>query len=111
MVANIGAGVKVVATKGNQNMVENSVNSPQNAKRNTKQTVKLTREQALEILQQSIIECQKSGLEMRIVPSFWDGGQQYAAVMVANVAYIGGNLTFVGGSVAMDCHQTEEGKV
>jgi hypothetical protein len=90
--AGTGNGEKVVAKRGKADMAENSDNSTQTEKQRTTRTVKLTPEQALEILQQSLIECQKAGIDVRVVPDFYTSGQHFAGILLANVQVINGNL-------------------
>ena len=97
MVASIGDGEKEVETSANQDMVANSVNSQQSGKKRTTKTVKLTPAQALEILQQSLIECQKAGIEVK-ASSLYHHGLQSVAIIVANVVLDGGNLRIIGGN-------------
>jgi hypothetical protein len=97
MVASIGDGEKVVAKGDSQDMAENSETSQKSAKRSTPKTVKLTPEQALEILQQSLFECQQAGISVQVMPDFYSHGQRYLAILVASVALDSGSLRLIGG--------------
>jgi hypothetical protein len=57
-----GSGAKDREQKGRVDMVANSEHSAPKDKRSTKKINALTQDQALEILQQAIINCQQSGL-------------------------------------------------
>lgn len=77
--------------------MEDSTLSIPKGKRNTSKTESLTPGQALEILQQSIIECHKAGIDIQIVPKFFHSGTQYCGVLMANVNYMDGNLLLSDG--------------
>lgn len=81
-------------------MAGNLEPSRKSAKRSTTKTEKLTPEQALEILQQSLVECRRAGIECSSIPDFTVHGQEYAVILVANVMVVGGNLQFIGGKNA-----------
>lgn len=76
-------------------MAEPSENSTATGKQRTGKTAKLTREQALEIFQQSVLECQKAGIDVRVMPEFYSHGDRYVAVLMANVQVINGNLKMI----------------
>lgn len=78
-------------------MVENSEASTASGKKRTRETAKLTAEQALEILQQSILECQKAGIEIRIMPKLYGDPYEFAGILLANVEYIAGNFVLITG--------------
>lgn len=74
-------------------MVANSTDSTTRAKRSTSKTSALTADQALEILQQSIINCQQSGIRIDLA----EGGAGNTALVLAKVAIIDGRLVLENG--------------
>jgi hypothetical protein len=83
--------------------VENNVNpdteassdvSKQSAKSRTGKTVSLTPGQALEILQQSILECRRAGIKVRIAPAYHDNPPTIV-VVVANCVVEDGKIVLV----------------
>lgn len=56
-------------------MVANSVTSAKSGKRNTKKTNAVTQEEAIQILQQSVILCMEAGIEVELMPSQGGHGQ------------------------------------
>ena len=81
-------------------MAELLKDSTASGKRNTGKTSKLTQDEALQILQQSLIECQKTGVEIQVVSKFYFEGCQYIAVLLTNVGLINGNLAPINGKSA-----------
>ena len=69
--------------------------SAQNEKRSTRKTVSLTPEQALEILQQSLIYCQQAQIEVDVLPVDNVGDFKAITIMLADVELIDGNLVMV----------------
>jgi hypothetical protein len=79
--------------------VDDSIHSQtKREKRSTIKTSKLTPELALEILQQSILECQQAGIEVQVIPQFFSSGSQYLGIVMAKVAYVDGNLRLIDGN-------------
>lgn len=78
--------------------MDDSIVLTKTGKKRISKTENLTPDQAIEILQQSIIECQKAGIDIQIVPKFYHSGVQYAAVLMANISYVDGNLVRVVGN-------------
>ncbi len=76
-------------------MVANSEVSMKQEKRNTGKTEKLTREQALEILQQALIHCQHTGLSVRVAPFYEESKPVQVVIVLANVEIRAGNLVFI----------------
>lgn len=72
-------------------MAENSEPSPVNGKPNTRRTAKLTRGQALEIIQQAVINCQQAGITASISPFYGNGGQS-VVIVLANCQIVDGNI-------------------
>lgn len=68
-------------------MVENSEVSTENGKQSTRKTSKLTPEQALEIVQQSLREYQKAGGVVQVMDRFWFGGESYTAILLPGVKF------------------------
>ncbi len=66
-------------------------------KPNTKKTNVLTPDQALEILQQAIIECQKAGIKVGYLP-LYEHGAQLIQIILADVAVVNGNLVAINGN-------------
>lgn len=77
-------------------MVENSEtlarSEEQHTKKGSKPKTRVTTEQALEILQESLIAYQQAGGRVDLVPEFYYAGQRFVAVMLPGVHYIDGNL-------------------
>lgn len=73
--ADSGNGVKVAEVPDNASMVESSETSVPSDKPRTKRGVNLSQEQTLEILQQSVVNCQQAGIDARVT-HFFDRGQQ-----------------------------------
>lgn len=80
--------------KDNQDMVANSETSPQKEKPRTSKTAKLTREQALEILQQSVIVCQQVGISVEQL-DMSDGtlALAFMGVVLANDRFVLASVT------------------
>lgn len=72
-------------------MAEDSQVSPANEKRSIRKTAKLTPAQALEILQQAVINCQQSGIIASISP-FDDTNTQSVVIVLANCQINAGNI-------------------
>lgn len=87
-----------MAKKGKADMVENSEHSAASGKKRTRETAPLTPNQALEILQQSIVECQKAGIEVRIMPKLYGDAHEFTGILLANVLYQDGNLVAINGN-------------
>jgi len=66
--------------------------SAQSAGKSTRRISKLTREQALEIVQQSLREYQTAGGRVEVVPQFWYQGEPYVAIIIPGIQYDDGNL-------------------
>jgi ribosome-associated protein YbcJ (S4-like RNA binding protein) len=64
--ANTTSGEKAKARIESADMEENSPASAQNGKRSTRKTVKLTREETLEILSQSFRYCEEAGIDLDV---------------------------------------------
>ena len=60
--------------------------------KSTRKTNVLTQEQALEILQQALLEYQKAGGQIEFVPEFYWQGKSGCAIILANVRASNGNL-------------------
>ena len=89
--ATSGNGAVVVAAGDNPPMVENSATSTQTGKPRTKRAANLTAEQALQILQQSVLNCQQAGINCQIA-TLHDSGDQMIAVVLRSVVLANGNL-------------------
>ena len=72
-------------------MAENSENSASSEKVRTRKTANLTADQALEILQASLIQCQRSGLHVQLAPLYLDG-ERRVAVVIADCELRDGHL-------------------
>lgn len=71
-------------------MVENSEIS---TKREKSSTRKISKEEALQILQQSLIEYQKAGGKLEVVPDYWHAGMRHLAIILPGVMLNDGNLS------------------
>ena len=80
-----GSGEKVLAKTGDLPMEANLSTSAANEKPSIPKTSKLTPEQALEILAKAIEYCREVGVDVRGPLAFWDNGQQYLVIVLANV--------------------------
>lgn len=87
-----GNGAKGAEKKGNQDMAENSETSAKQEKTRTRRTAKLTREEALEILQASLLEYQKAGGQVEIVPEFYFDGRRFVAVLLPDTQFNGTDI-------------------
>lgn len=72
-------------------MAENSTTLTANDKKNTGKTSKLTADQSLEILQQVLIEANKSGIDAK-VSNYYHDGMVSVIVVLANVELTDGRL-------------------
>lgn len=86
-----GSGDVVREAPENASMVAGSEISTQPDRQRTKRGASLSPDQTLEILQQSVINCQAAGIEAK-VSSFFDRGQQAVVVVLYGVAIKDGNL-------------------
>lgn len=77
-------------------MEEASEASRQAEKKSTRRTSKLTREQALEIVQQSMREYQAAGGKVEVVPQFWYQGEAYVAIIMPGIRYDDGDFAITG---------------
>ena len=73
-------------------MVENSTSSTQAGKRRTSRTEPLTPEQALEILQQAVRECQQAGIKTGVSTLYRAGCTNVVIIALENVSFCDGNL-------------------
>jgi hypothetical protein len=75
-------------------MVENSETSVKSEKLSTKKTSSLTPDQALQILQQSVINCQHAGVNVKFTPLYHQG-QQSVIMVLTGCNLIDGNIVLV----------------
>ena len=73
-------------------MAENSENSASSEKVRTRKTASLTADQSLEILQASLIQCQRSGLHVQLAPVYYPDGERRVAVIIADCELRDGHL-------------------
>ena len=85
------SGAGEAGTNENVPTVESSATLPPNGKPRTKRGAGLTIDQALQILQQSIINCQGAGVRCQVTP-IYDRGEQMIAVVLHGVKLDSGNL-------------------
>jgi hypothetical protein len=97
VVKNTGNGAEDQGTKGSHVMAESSESSTPKGKKPTSRMSKLTQEQALEIVQQSILEYQKAGGEVTVVPQLFYSGHQALAIVMPGAHLVNGNLTLSTG--------------
>jgi hypothetical protein len=94
VLANTGNGVRDQENNGDHDMVENSKYSAQNVNRHITKIESLMPEQALEILQQALRECQQARLKVSI-SSLYHAGNQNTIIVLENVNFVAGNLVLV----------------
>ena len=71
--------------------VEPSISSQWRDRTSTRKTAKLTPEQSLEILQQSVINCQHSGIDAKCT-TFYQHGTKSVIIVLANTELVAGNI-------------------
>ena len=86
-----GNGGEAAETNGNVPMVESSETSVPSGKPSTKRGAKLSKAQALEILQQSVLNCQHADIEIWVTPLYINGTRT-VAIILDNVQVFDGNL-------------------
>jgi hypothetical protein len=92
--ADIISGDVEVKTTESAATVAPSGSSPKRARRNTGKTNSLTAEQSLEILQQSVINCQQSGVDAKAT-NFYHHGCKSVIIVLANTELIDGDIMVV----------------
>lgn len=78
-------------------MAEDSQSCPETGKKSTGKISRLTRDQALEIVQQSLVEYQATGGPVEVLPVFYFEGRRYVGILLEGVEYVNGKLTPVNG--------------
>lgn len=89
--AGSGNGVKAVEAPDNASTVVSSETSAPSGKPRTRRGANLTSAQTLEILQQSVVNCQAAGIDIEVTPLFFHGCQS-VAIVLEGIAIKDGNL-------------------
>jgi hypothetical protein len=89
-----GRGGVAANSHANTGTAVNFPNSPKSVNPSTKKTNSLTADQALEILQQSVINCQHAGIDAKVT-TFYQHGVKSVIVVLANTELIDGNIVRV----------------